>query len=385
MTFYDEIKKYKWEEVKAAIYGTTPEQAELAVAKSESGARLEMSDFAAIISPEGEKFLERIVTQSAAITRRRFGYTMQVYTPLYLANYCSNNCIYCGFSARNKIKRSVLNEEQIERECLAIKKHPFQHILLVTGESEHHSGVEYLGRAINQIKRHFEQVSIEVQPMETKDYAYLMEKGLYSVAVYQETYNESRYSAYHLKGKKSDYRYRLETPDRIGEAGAYKISIGALLGLEDWRTEAFFVALHMRYLEAKFWKSKLSLSFPRLRPCAGDGFQPNSIVDERNLLHLMTSYRLMSEDVEISLSTRERPYFRDHVLKLGVTTISAGSKTTPGGYADYEATKELEQFEVNDDRSVDEIIAVVKENGMEPVWKDWSLYLQGEKVVANKE
>lgn len=380
MTFYDEIQKYKWDEVKATIYGTTAEQAERAVAKSEAGVRLEMSDFAAIISPEGEKLLERIVSQSAITTRRRFGHTMQVYVPLYLANYCSNNCVYCGFSARNNIKRSVLTEEQIERECVAIKKHPFQHILLVTGESSHYSGVEYLGKAINQIKRHFEQVSIEVQPMDTKDYVYLMEKGLYSVAVYQETYNESRYSAYHLKGKKADYRYRLETPDRIGEAGAYKISIGALLGLEDWRTEAFFVALHMRYLEAKFWKSKLSISFPRLRPCAGEGFQPNSIVNERDLLLMMTSYRLMSEDVEISLSTRESPYFRDHVLKLGVTTISAGSKTTPGGYADYEATKELEQFEVNDDRSVDEIVEKVKSIGMEPVWKDWSLYLQGEKV-----
>lgn len=378
MTFYDEIQKYDWEEVTRAIYATTDQQAERAVAKRESGARLEMSDFMAIISPAGEKLLERIVAKSAEITRRRFGSTMQVYIPLYLANYCSNSCVYCGFSCNNKIKRNVLDTEHIERECVAIKKHPFQHILLVTGESDHHSGVKYLGAAIDQIKRHFEQVSIEVQPMDTEDYSYLMDKGLYSVAVYQETYNESRYGLYHPRGKKSNYRYRLETADRLGEAGMYKISIGALLGLEDWRTEAFFVALHLRYLEMKYWKSKLSLSFPRLRPFVGDGFQPNSIVDERNLLHMMTSYRLMSEDVEISLSTRERPHFRDNVLKLCVTTISAGSKTTPGGYSDYEATKELEQFEVNDDRSVDEIIAKVREVGLEPVWKDWSLYLQGE-------
>lgn len=383
MTFYDEVQKYDWEEIRAAIYATTDEQASQAISKRESGARLEMSDFMALISPAGEKYLERIAAQSASITRRRFGYTMQIYTPLYLANYCSNGCVYCGFSANNKIKRSVLDSEHIERECLAIKVHPFQHILLVTGESDHHSGVKYLGEAINQIKRHFEQVSIEVQPMDTEDYRYLMERGLYSVAVYQETYNEKRYGVYHPRGKKSNYRYRLETPDRLGDAGVYKISIGALLGLEDWRTEAFFVALHMRYLEGKYWKSKLSLSFPRLRPFVGEGFQPNSIVDERNLLHLMTSYRLMSEDVEISLSTRERPYFRDHVMKLGVTTISAGSKTTPGGYSDYEATKELEQFAVNDDRSVDEIIDKVRESGMEPVWKDWSLFLQGEEV-SNK-
>lgn len=380
MSFYDEIQKYDWEEVKAAIYATTKEQAEAAVAKSEAGTRLTMSDFAAIISPEGDKLLERIAKQSALITRRRFGYTMQVYIPLYLANYCSNSCVYCGFSCKNSIKRSVLDSEQIERECLAIKKHPFQHILLVTGESDRYSGVKYLGDAIAQVKQHFDQVSIEVQPMDTADYRYLMEKGLYSVAVYQETYNESRYPTYHPHGKKANYRYRLETPDRLGEAGVYKIAIGALLGLEDWRTEAFFVTLHLRYLESRYWKSKLSLSFPRLRPFVGEGFQPNSIVDERNLLHLMCSYRLMSEDAEISLSTRERPHFRDNAIKICVTTVSAGSKTTPGGYSDYEATKELEQFSVNDDRSIDDIVEHIRQAGLEPVWKDWSLYLQGKEV-----
>lgn len=378
-TFYDEMQKYDWESIKNAIYSVTSEEASRAIAKRESGATLDMTDFMAIISPEGEKQLEKIANLSSRITRRRFGHTMQVYVPLYLANYCSNNCVYCGFSARNKIKRSALTTEEIEAECLAIKKHPFQHILLVTGESSHHSGLEYLGNAINQIKRHFEQVSIEVQPMDTDDYKYLMDKGLHSVAVYQETYNESRYSVYHLKGRKADYRYRLETGDRLGEAGVYKISIGALLGLEDWRTEAFFVALHLRYLETKYWKTKLSISFPRLRPCAGEGFQPNSIVTERDLLLMMTAYRLMSEDVEISLSTRESPFFRDNTFKLGVTTVSAGSKTTPGGYSDYEKNKELEQFSVNDDRSVEEIVEKIKEIGLEPVWKDWSLFLQGKE------
>lgn len=383
MTFYDEIQKYNWEETTKAIYSKTSEDALKAIVKRESGSQLDENDFMALISPAAEPYLERIAAESAKITRQRFGYTMQIYTPLYLANYCSNNCVYCGFSASNNIKRSVLDSEHIDRECQAIKKDPFQHILLVTGESERYSGVKYLGDAIAQIKRYFEQISIEVQPMDIDDYKYLMEKGLYSVAVYQETYNEKKYPEYHPKGKKSDYRYRLETPDRLGEAGIYKISIGALLGLEDWRTESFFVALHMRYLATKYWKSRLSLSFPRLRPYVGEGdfFQPNSIMDERNLLHLMCSYRLMSDDVEISLSTRERPFFRDNVLKLGVTTISAGSKTTPGGYSDYEGTKELEQFEVNDDRSVAEIVAKVREVGLEPVWKDWSLYLQGERCL----
>ncbi len=379
MSFYDEIKKYNWSEVTKAIYSVSAEEAARAVAKRESGSRLDMNDFIALISPEGEKHIERIANLSSAITRSRFGYTVQVYIPLYLSNYCSNNCLYCGFSVRNKIERSVLTMEEIENECLSIKKHPFQHILLVTGESSKYAGVEYLGESINKIKRHFEQVSIEVQPLETEEYKYLIDKGLYSVAVYQETYNEERYGEYHPAGRKANYKYRLETADRLGEAGIYKVSIGALLGLEDWRTEAFFVALHLRYIETKYWRTKVSISFPRLRPFVGEGFQPNSIVTERNLLHLMMAYRLMSDDVEISLSTRERPYFRDNALKLGVTTISVGSKTAPGGYSDEEATKELEQFSVNDDRGVDEIISKVKSLGMEPVWKDWSLYLQGEE------
>ncbi len=381
MTFYDEIKRYDWEKIRVAIHSVTAEEAARAVAKRESGARLDMQDFIALISPEGEKLLERIAALSAELTRRRFGYTVQVYIPLYLSNHCSNSCVYCGFSVNNKISRSVLSVDEISKECISIKKHPFQHILLVSGESNKHAGVEYLGDAINSVKHYFEQVSIEVQPLNKDDYSYLIDRGLYSVAVYQETYNEARYKEYHPKGKKSDYRYRLETADRLGGAGIHKVSIGALLGLEDWRTEAFFVALHLRYIETKYWKTKVSISFPRLRPFVGEGFQPNSIVSERDLLHMMTAYRLMSDDVEISLSTRERPYFRDNALKLGVTTISVGSKTAPGGYSDEEGSKELEQFSVNDDRGVDEIISKVKSLGMEPVWKDWSLYLQGEKMI----
>ncbi len=380
MSFYQYKEQFNWEDVKKAIYATTPDEALRAVAKRESGARLDIADFIALISPEGGKLLERIAALSSQLTRKRFGYTTQLYIPLYLSNYCSNNCVYCGFSVSNKIERNALTPADIERECAAIKQHPFQHILLVTGESNRHANVEYLGNAISQIKKHFEQVSIEVQPLATDEYKYLMDKGLYSVSVYQETYNEARYGEYHPKGRKSDYRYRLETADRLGEAGIYKVGIGALLGLEDWRTEAFFVALHMRYIESKYWRTKVSISFPRLRPFVGEGFQPNSIVAERDLLHMMTSYRLMSEDVEISLSTRERPHFRDNTLQLGVTTISVGSKTAPGGYSGTkEETEELEQFSVNDDRSIEDIVAAVRSKGMEPVWKDWSLCLQGEE------
>ena len=378
MTFYDKVQEYDWEEVRRAIYAKTAADVERALGCIGTPS---LDDFMALVSPAAESYLERMARKSYAITRRRFGNVMQLYTPLYLSNFCLNRCVYCGFSALNKIKRAALTPQEIDDECRAIRRHPFENILLVTGESPHKYGVEYLGDAIVQVKKYFENISIEVQPLDTDEYKELVDKGLYSVSVYQETYNEKRYPEYHLGGKKRDYRYRLETADRLGEAGIYKVGLGALLGLEDWRTECFFIALQLRYLETKYWKTKCSVSFPRLRPCAGDGFQPNHIVTERHLVQMITAYRIFSEDVELNISTRESPYFRDNVLPLGVTSISAGSKTTPGGYSDYEKAKELEQFSVNDDRSVDEIVAMIKSKGFEPVWKDWSLYLQSSEIA----
>ena len=379
MTFYDEISRYNWDDITKKIYASKPADVERALAER---GNVSLDDFAALVSPAAENYLEAMAQKSAEITRRRFGKVIQLYTPLYLSNYCSNRCIYCGFNCGNKIKRTVLSQEQIAIEAEAIRKHPFEHILLVTGEAPAKAGVEYLGESITTMKRYFSQTSIEVQPLDTDDYRYLMDKGLHSVYVYQETYNEKNYLLYHLAGKKRDYRYRLETPDRLGEAGVYKIGVANLIGLEEWRTDAFFTALHTRYLENKYWRTKCSISFPRLRPFVGEGFQPNYPANERQLLQLICAYRLLSEDVEISLSTRESPYFRDNVMTLGITTLSAGSKTAPGGYSDYDKNKELEQFSVNDDRSVDDVVRSVKAHGMEAVWKDWSLYMQSSQIGA---
>ena len=379
MTFYDEISRYNWDDITKKIYASKPADVERALAER---GNVSLDDFAALVSPAAENYLEAMAQKSAEITRRRFGKVIQLYTPLYLSNYCSNRCIYCGFNCGNKIKRTVLSQEQIAIEAEAIRKHPFEHILLVTGEAPAKAGVEYLGESITTMKRYFSQTSIEVQPLDTDDYRYLMDKGLHSVYVYQETYNEKNYPLYHLAGKKRDYRYRLETPDRLGEAGVYKIGVANLIGLEEWRTDAFFTALHTRYLENKYWRTKCSISFPRLRPFVGEGFQPNYPANERQLLQLICAYRLLSEDVEISLSTRESPYFRDNGMTLGITTLSAGSKTAPGGYSDYDKNKELEQFSVNDDRSVDDVVRSVKAHGMEAVWKDWSLYMQSSQIGA---
>ncbi|MEG1648385.1 MAG: 2-iminoacetate synthase ThiH [Rikenellaceae bacterium] len=376
MTFFNEIEKFDRAEITRRIFSATDRQVEAALAAAPN---VNLDHLIALLSPAADKYLEQMAMQSSEITRRRFGNVMQLYIPLYISNYCSNRCVYCGFNAGNKIRRSALTMEEIAIEAEAIQKYPFRHILLVTGESAAKSGVEYLGNAIEVMNKYFEQTSIEVQPLDTSDYAKLIDRGLHSVYVYQETYSKEQYPLYHLAGKKSNYRYRLETPDRLGEAGVHKIGVANLIGLEEWRTEAFFTALHVQYISNKYWRTKSSIAFPRLRPfTGGDDFAANYVTTERNLLQLICAYRLFSEDVELSLSTRESPFFRDHVMRLGITTVSAGSKTAPGGYSDYDKNKELEQFAVNDDRAPELIVESIKEAGLEPVWKDWdrSLFKQ---------
>lgn len=371
MTFYDTVLKYDWGEVGRMIYASTPADVERALGAD----RVTMEDFAALVSPAADAYLGQMARQSYLATRRRFGNTMQLYVPLYLSNICQNHCIYCGFNCTNKIHRMILTPEDIHREAAAIRRDPFQHILLVTGEAPRSCGVEYMGNAIAIMKEYFQQISLEVQPLDTDQYRYLMDRGLYAVYVYQETYNRERYPVYHLRGKKRDYRYRLETPDRLCEAGVYKVGLGNLIGLEDWRVEAWFTALHLRYLENRYWRTRYSIAFPRLRPYAGrGGFNPDYPASERNLMQLIAAYRLLSEDVELSVSTRESAEYRDKIMPFGVTVISAGSKTTPGGYS--APSDELEQFEPNDHRSPDEVAAAVRGKGLDPVWKDWSLELQ---------
>ncbi|MDA3853857.1 MAG: 2-iminoacetate synthase ThiH, partial [Bacteroidales bacterium] len=265
-----------------------------------------------------------------------------------------------------------LTESEIEEELVVLKEMGYDHILLVSGEDRRVCGLDYLKEAIKQTKKEFAQVSVEVQPMETEEYAQLKEAGLHAVYVYQETYHEANYKSYHPKGKKSNYRYRLETPERIGQAGIHKMGLGVLLGLEDWRTDSFYTALHVQYLEKHFWQMKYGLSFPRLRPHAG-GFEPNSIINHRQLLQLMCAYRLFNAQVEISLSTRESAFFRDNVMKLGVTTMSAGSKTDPGGYS--HPNEALEQFSVNDERNPMLVAEAVNARGYEVVWKDWDSFM----------
>lgn len=370
MSFAQEIAKYSWQEIKEKIYHTSHQDVERAL---QQAGRASLDGFLALLSPVAGKYLEEMAQISHKLTLKRFGKTIQLYIPLYLSNECTNGCVYCGFNHQNKVKRKTLAMDEIMEESEEIKQMGFEHILLVTGEHPKKAGFQYLNTIVKELRKKFAQVSIEVQPMETEQYEELAHSGLNSVYLYQETYHRENYGMYHPNGKKADYAYRIETPERIGEAEIHKMGLGVLLGLEDWRVDSFFTGLHIRYLQRTFWKTNYSVSFPRLRPFVGS-YQPNHVVSDKDLVQLITAYRIFDENLELALSTRESPYFRDHAFKLGITTMSAGSKTEPGGYK--EQSDYLEQFQVADERSPEEIKQMLTHNGYEAVWKNWDESLQ---------
>ena len=363
-TFRKIFDGYSWNDVSSAIYSKTDADVVHSLKKDSRT----VEDFMTLLSPAAEKHLEEMALLSHRITRKRFGNVIQMYIPLYVSNECQNICTYCGFSLDNKIDRITLNEEQVLEEVKVIKAYGFDHVLLVSGEANKTVGVDYFESVIRLIRPYFSNIMLEVQPLSQNDYGRLIRAGVNTVLVYQETYHEVNYSQYHPKGKKSNFGYRLETPDRLGRANIHRIGLGALLGLEDWRVDSFYTALHLTYLEKTYWKTKYSISFPRLRP-ASNCLQPKHNMTDRQLVQLICAFRIFNEDVELSLSTRESPKFRDHVVKLGITSISAGSKTNPGGYA--VDAQSLEQFEISDERSPNEVSAMIRKQGYEPVWKDW--------------
>lgn len=369
-SFFHEMRDLSWEELGAKIYTSVSHDVERAISRAGHGS---LDDFAALISPAAEPFLEEMAQESHRLTLRRFGRVISMYVPLYLSNACLNSCAYCGYSHQNKLTRKTLTVSEILDEAKSIRALGFEHVLLLTGEHPHEAGFEYLLEALRLLHPIFPQISIEVQPMDSYQYAALAEEGLNAVYVYQETYNAARYPVYHPHGPKSDYRYRLETPDRVGAAGVHRIGLGALLGLEDWRIESLCVAHHVRHLQRLYWQSRYSVAFPRLRPHVG-AFSPNYAVSDRNLLQIITAYRLFDENLEMSLTTRESSFFRNHAFPLGITSLSAGSHTEPGGYA--RPNKELEQFEISDSRSPAEVSDFLRQHGYEPVWKDWDQVLQ---------
>lgn len=364
-TFKDIFDTYNWDETLQSIFSKT----ETDVLQALGNSKRNLEDFKALISPAAKPYLEQMAQLSRQLTKKRFGNTIQMYSPMYLSNECQNICTYCGFSMTNKIPRRTLTDTEILKEVEYIKSKGYDHILLVTGEANRTVGVEYINNALQLIRSHFSNITIEVQPLNQEEYEQLIDSGLYAVLVYQETYHRDEYKKHHPKGRKSNFDYRLDTPDRLGKAGVHKIGLGALFGLQDWRADSFFTALHLKYLQKTYWKTKYSISFPRLRPHSG-GLEPKVEMTDSDLVQLICAYRLLDEDVELSISTRESELFRNNIVNLGITSISAESKTNPGGYA--VEPKSLEQFEISDERSTEAITAMLKTQGLEVVWKDWA-------------
>ncbi|MBG6131946.1 2-iminoacetate synthase [Aquimarina sp. EL_43] len=364
-SFKDIFEQYNWEATLSSIFSKTEADVVHALEKP----KRDLEDFKALISPTAKPYLEHMAQISSYTTKKRFGNTIQMYTPMYLSNECQNICTYCGFSMTNKIPRRTLTDKEILKEVGFLKSKGYDHILLVTGEANRTVGVDYINNAIQLIQSKFANITIEVQPLDQSDYELLIKNGLYAVLVYQETYHKEEYKKHHPKGRKSNFDYRLETPDRLGKAGIHKIGLGALFGLEDWRADSFFTALHLNYLQKTYWKTKYSISFPRLRPHSG-GLEPKVAMTDSDLVQLICAFRLLDEDVELSMSTRESEVFREHVVNLGITSISAESKTNPGGYV--VEPQSLEQFEISDERSTGDVVKMLKNKGLEVVWKDWA-------------
>lgn len=362
--FYDTIKDLVWDDVTKSIYAKTDKDVQKALSKES----LNLEDFKALISPAAEPYLETMAHMSREITQRRFGKVMSLYIPMYLSNACSNHCIYCGFNHNNDIARKTLNDEEILEEVKVIKSLGYDNVLLLTGEFPRVAGVDYIKHAIDICRPHFSAINLEVFPMKTEEYEKLVQAGANTLYVYQETFNEARYKHYHPKGMKSNYKWRLGTPERVAKAGIHKIGMGALIGLEEWRTEMVYLAMHLAFMEKNYWQQKYCVSFPRMRPAAG-GYQPNFLMSEKQFAQTLWAFRIFDNDVEIAMSTRETQNMRNHFVTLGVTSISAGSRTDPGGYA--HPNENLEQFHINDDRTPKEMEAMIRAQGYDVIYKDW--------------
>ncbi len=377
--FSSELDKYSWDETTESIYSKTETDVRRALTP---GRHCGIDDFMALISPAAAPYLETMARLSKRYTEERFGRTMSMFIPLYITNSCTNSCIYCGFHIANKMARTILTEEEIVNEYKAIKRlAPFENLLLVTGENPAKAGVPYIARALDLAKPYFSNLKIEVMPLSTEEYAELRRHGMNGVICFQETYNKANYNIYHPRGMKSRFDWRVDGPDRMGEAGVHSIGMGVLIGLEkEWRTDVTMMVRHLRYLQHRYWRTKYSVNFPRMRPSENGGFQPNCIMTDRELAQVTFAMRIFDHDVDISYSTREPAKFRDHMAPLGVTTMSAESKTEPGGYHSY--TQALEQFHVSDERSAAEVERALRAAGLEPVWKDWDTAFDAPKLCG---
>lgn len=326
-------------------------------------------DMLTMLSPKALDHIEAMAQKSKRLTEMNFGKTVTLFTPLYLANYCESRCVYCGFNCTNRIQRSMLSAEEVEAEGKAIAEQGFEHIIILTGEAPKKTPITYIADCAKILKKYVSSICVEIYSAEVEDYKLLIENGVDSFTMFQETYNPELYKTLHLAGIKKDYRYRLDTPERAAAAGMNSVNVGALLGLDNWRKEAFFTALHAKYIQDKYPSTDVAVSLPRIRPHVGDEFIPNSTVRDCDLVQIMTASRIFIPRLGITISTRETPEFRNNIIGLGVTKMSAGAKTEVGGHSADAKTEP--QFDVSDEREIDEVAAAIEARGYQPVYKDW--------------
>ncbi len=355
--------------IEALVAACDRSDVERALAAAQPGIR----DLAALLSPAAEPLLGELARRVATLTEQRFGRTIQIYAPLYIHNFCVNRCRYCGFSADNRIERRGLSPEEVEAEAAILAGRGIRHLLLVSGEAPAKLDASRLADIVRRLRPRFASISIEVQPLAEEEYRLLFAAGVTGVTIYQETYDRRLYDQVHVGGAKRDYDHRLATPARAAAAGMREVGIGALLGLADWRAEGVALGMHLAWLRKRFWRTAFTVSFPRLRPAAGE-FAPLVAVSERNLAQLIFALRLFDADVGLVLSTREEARFRDGMIGLGPTRYSAGSCTAPGGYG--RAAEAGEQFAIGDQRTVAEVCAAIRAKGFDPVRKDWDRTFQ---------
>lgn len=346
--------EYTEEDVKAAI------EAE----------RCSLENFKALLSPAALPHLEEIARKAQMETRKHFGNSVMIFTPLYIANYCENYCVYCGFNCHNQIKRAKLNAKEIEREMKAIADSGLEEVLILTGESPKMSDVTYIGDACKIARKYFKVVGLEVYPMDSKDYAYLHECGADFVTVFQETYNPEKYKTLHLGGRKRIFPYRFNAQERAVMGGIRGVGFAALLGLDDFRKDALATGMHAWLLQRKYPHAEIAFSCPRLRPIINnDKINPKD-VHEPQLLQVICAYRIFMPFASITISSRESAKFRNHIIKIAATKISAGVNVGIGGHSQ-EEEKGDEQFEIDDGRTVDEIYHMIEKSGMQPVMTDY--------------
>lgn len=398
MSFVAEFDTLPSDALEGLAHAASPAKVQTALGRT----RPTLEDFAALISPAAADLLELLCARSQSLTQQRFGKVIRLFAPLYLSNECINNCAYCGFSRDNPILRVTLAIEEVQREAQALRKQGFRNLLLVAGEHPKFVSGDYLVACVRALHEQWPSLSLEIGPMETAEYRPIVAAGAEGLVVYQETYDRAVYEQMHTAGPKRNFDWRLETAERAYTAGFRRLGIGALYGLADWRREAISVAAHALYLLRHCWKAQVTISLPRLRPCAGE-FEPLTTMSDRELVQLVAAFRLLLPDVGLVLSTRESARLRDGLFPLGITLASAGSHTEPGGYTGAgrenihrtergriveltsgasewsttagRSTNATGQFEIADERSPEEIAALIRRLGYEPVWKDWDAAL----------